>query len=466
MSDQTNYIYKTIVADMSEGLMVIGFDGVITHLNVAATNILNKTSDELIGKKFAKCFFGLEENDQFNQAIIDAIYDKTQSHKNFVQYFDGKEHKQLNLTTSFLHNNGEKVGIVVVLNDISELVELRDAVKAMERIKKLNIQLAIRNKLLNTTFGRYLSDDIVKELLDTPGGLKLGGKKRSITVVMSDLRGFTQLSESLEPTKLIDMLNHYLTIMGEIISEYKGTIIEFLGDGILIIFGAPLEEKEHALNAVCAAIKMQIAMKEVNDWNKKKGYPILKMGIGINTGNTIVGNIGSEKHTRYGVIGKHVNLCGRIESYTVGGQILISPSTKSQIKEPLEIVNQFDVLPKGVNTPVTLFDIKGIGGNRNLHINSDEISVEPIPKIKIEYYEIKDKHVCLTPYNGCIVAASETNAIIETEIELLPFANLEISGKPSVFCKVMNKRPEGYFVTFTTDPTKLLAKALKKQKNK
>lgn len=462
MADQTNYIYKTIVADMSEGLMVVGFDGVITHLNSAAAIILNKSQEDLIGKKFAKCFFSFEENDQFNQAIIDAIYDKTQTHKNFVQYFDGNIFKQINLTTSFLHNNGEKVGIVVVLNDISELVELRDAVKAMERIKKLNTQLEIRNKLLNTTFGRYLSDDIVKELLDTPGGLKLGGKKRSITVMMSDLRGFTQISESLEPTKLIDMLNHYLTVMGDIISEYKGTILEFLGDGILIIFGAPLEEKRHALNAVCAAVKMQKAMEEVNKWNKEQGYPILRMGIGINTGNSIVGNIGSEKHTRYGVIGKHVNLCSRIESYTVGGQILISPSTKSNINEPLEIANQFDVLPKGINTPVTLFDVRGVSGICNLHINSGEITVKRISKININYYEIKDKHVGHTPYKGCIIAASETNAVIETDIDLLPFTNLEISANPSVFCKVLKKVPEGYYVAFTTDSSKLLAKAIKK----
>ena len=456
MTDQTNYIYQTIVSDMSEGLLVIGFDGVITHLNTAAESILDKKAETLIGKKFAKCFFLYEENDQFNQAIIDAIYDKTTSHRNIVPYFNGIIIKQLNITTSFLHNNGQKVGIVIVLNDITELVELRDAVKAMERIKKLNAQLGLRNKLLSATFGRFLSDEIVKELLDTPGGLQLGGKKKHITVMMSDLRGFTQISETLEPSQLIDMINHYLTVMGDIISEYKGTIIEFLGDGILTIFGAPIENENHALNALITAIKMQNVMPEVNKWNKEHGYSELSMGIGINTGEMIVGNIGSEKHTRYGVIGKHVNLCSRIESYSVGGQILISPLTKSLIEEPLEISRELEVLPKGIITPLLISDVKGIGGKYNIHLPKciDELKTLEKP-IDIEFYEIQDKHVANIPLRGKIIAYSKIRALITTEADLKLFDNFEIRKEKSVFFKVTDENQEGYIINFTTDPSSL-----------
>ena len=456
MMDQTNYIYQTIVSDMSEGLMVIGFDGVITHLNSAAEAILDKKAENLIGKKFAKCFFLYKENDSFNQAILDAIYDKDTFHRNIVQYYNGKTFKELNITTSFLHYNGEKVGIVIVLNDITELVELRDAVKAMERIKKLNSQLEMRNKLLSATFGRYLSDEIVKELLETPGGLQLGGKKKHITVMMSDLRGFTQMSESLDPVQLIDMLNHYLTVMGDIIAEYKGTIIEFLGDGILVIFGAPIENNNHALNAVITAIKMQSAMPEINKWNLEHNYPILNMGIGINTGEMIVGNIGSEKHTRYGVIGKHVNLCSRIESYSVGGQILISPLTKSLITEPLEIANEFEVLPKGIHTPIVVSDVKGIEGEFSIHCPILDEELIPLEKpLDIEFFEIKDKHVSNIPYKGNIIAYSKTQALIVTDAELTLFDNLEIRRESSVFFKVISKKERGFLVNFTTDSSSL-----------
>jgi adenylate cyclase len=456
MTDQTNYIYQTIVSDMSEGLMVIGFDGIITHLNSAAEQILDKNEKDLIGKKFAKCFFLYEENDQFNQAILDAIYDKNKSHRNIVSYYNGNNFKELSITTSFLHNNGSKVGIVIVLNDITELVELRDSLKAMEQIKKLNSQLELRNKLLSATFGRFLSDEIVKELLETPGGLQIGGKKRHITVMMSDLRGFTQMSESLDPTQLIDMLNHYLTVMSDIITEHKGTIIEFLGDGILVIFGAPIANKNHALDSVIAAIKMQKAMPSINKWNLQQGYPSLSMGIGINTGEMIVGNIGSEKHTRYGVIGKHVNLCGRIESYSVGGQVLISPLTKSLINEPLEIANEFEVIPKGIQEPILLSDICGIGGNYDIHCPKILEEPKELEKsIDIEFYQIFEKKVSNIPMQGIVKALSKNCAIISTNFELMPFDNFEIRLKKNVYFKVISKKETGFLIVFTSDSSYL-----------
>lgn len=283
--------------------MAIGFDGIIKFLNRAALEILVRSEEELLNRTFAGCFFEYEENDGFNQAVLDAVYDRSGTHRNTVSYFTGEETRQLNITTSFLRDGEEKIGIIVVISDISELVELRDAIKAMEKIKSLNRQLEMRNKLLGETFGRYLSDEIVKQLLETPDGLELGGKKRQVTAVMSDIRGFTAMCEAMDARSLVTMLNHYLGEMTEIIEKYGGTVIEFIGDGILSLFGEPVKTNSHAADAVAAAIEMEAVMPEINRWNRAHGYPILEMGIGINTGEAIVGNIGSEKRTKYNVIG-------------------------------------------------------------------------------------------------------------------------------------------------------------------
>ena len=453
MGNHTELIRESIIRDMSEGVMTIGFDGVVTYLNPAAERILAREADELVGQSFALCFFEHSENDSFNQMILDAAYDLDRTHEDVVPYFTGEETRQLRVTTSFLHDGGERVGIIVVLSDISELVELRDAVKAMERIKALNGQLELRNKLLSETFGRFLSDEIVRQLLDTPDGLALGGKKRTVTVLMSDLRGFTAMSERMEAHSLIAMLNHYLGEMTEIIERRNGTIIEFVGDGILAIFGAPAPSDCHAADAVAAAVEMQARMESVNAWNAERGYPELEMGIGINTGEVIVGNIGSEKRTKYGVVGSHVNLCGRIESYTVGGQVLISPKTRSMIDQPLDIAVEQEVFPKGVKAPLTLAQVTGIGGAYGVSCKQRMKMPEPLERpAPVFFVTIHEKHVDAELSAGCFTAMSHTGAVLETEAPLERFANLQIDAGGKLFAKVMDRAGDGWLLRFTSIP--------------
>jgi adenylate cyclase len=271
--------------------------------------------------------------------------------------------------------------------------------------------------------------------------------------MMSDLRGFTAISERMDPGDLIAMLNHYLEVMTGIIQDHKGTIIEFIGDGILAIFGAPVQNETHASDAVAAALGMQGAMDEVNRWNTERDYPILEMGIGINTGEVIVGNLGSEKRMKYGVAGKHVNICGRIESYTVGGQVLISPDTRKEIKADLIIASEMTVLPKGAVEEIVLSHVTGIGDPYNIQIkNKREVPKDLKEPIPVCFHKISEKHTMDKPYYGGITALGYYSAILETETQLQIFGNIELKVAGQLYCKVMEKRDSSYLLYYTSIP--------------
>ena len=193
------------------------------------------------------------------------------------------------------------------------LLERNDAYRALEDMAK---QLQLHNRFIRKTFGRYLTDDIVKSLLESPEGLKLGGERRKVTLVMTDLRGFTSMSGRLAPEQVVTMLNRYLGTMVEVIQRYQGTIDEFIGDAIFLLFGAPMQRQDDVERAVACAMAMQLAMHGFNAQNRAQGLPEVEMGIGIHTGEVVVGNIGSDKRTKYGVVGSHVNLTAPASSPT------------------------------------------------------------------------------------------------------------------------------------------------------
>lgn len=446
-------IQESILRDMSEGVITIGLDGLISSVNPAAAKILGREEAALAGKPFARCFFLYEENDAFNQLILDAVYDSESSHEGIVPYFTGEEMRQLRVTTSYLHEGERKIAVIAVLTDITELAELRDAVRAMERIRALNRQLEMRNQLLSETFGRFLSDEIVAHLLDTPDGLTLGGKKCEVSILISDLRGFTALSERMPAQDLVTMLNHYLGEMTEVIERYGGTIIEFTGDGILAMFGAPTETGTHASDAAAAAVGMQARMEEVNRWNDASGFPHLHMGIGINSGEVIVGIVGSERRMKYCAVGSLVNLCGRIESYTVGGQVLVSPGTRERITAELTVYREQEVFPKGVGTPLVLSQITGIGAPYDVSYSVGEEQPAPLREpVPVPFSVIRDKHCDLTPTEGFLTALGETRAVLKTETELHPYDNLQLDIGGKLFVKVLGKHTDGYLVHFTAVP--------------
>jgi adenylate cyclase len=238
----------------------------------------------------------------------------------------------------------------------------------MSEIRRLAGDLEKRNRFIQQIFGRYVADEVVQNLLETPEGLRLGGEKRQVTILMSDLRGFTATAERLAPERVVEMLNVYLTEMTEVISGYKGVIDEFIGDAILSVFGAPLRQDDHAERAVACALSMQLAMARVNEQLRQISMPELEMGIGINTGQVVVGNIGSAKRAKFGVVGTPVNVAARIQATTAGGQILIAEATAAHLGPLLCYREKQTLVAKGITEPLTVYIVEGLGGNYNLRL--------------------------------------------------------------------------------------------------
>lgn len=274
-------------------------------------------------------------------------------------------------------------------------INLLERNEAYNALLESQHQLEIRNRFIRKTFGRYLSDDVVDSLLESPEGLRLGGEKRRVTIMMSDLRGFSAISERLPAEQVVGIINIYLETMTEIILKYQGTIDEFIGDAILVIFGAPVLREDDARRAAACAIEMQLAMEKVNERNREAGYPEVAQGIGINTGDLVVGNIGSEKRSKYGVVGRNVNLTSRIESYTVGGQVLISESTLEACGDILITDDHFPIRPKGFKDPITVYELGGIGGRYNLFLPEKDAFtwVTPAPALSIRFGILEGKHL-------------------------------------------------------------------------
>ena len=214
--------------------------------------------------------------------------------------------------------------------------ELLTRVKSLLRIKTLYDDIETKNRLLRTLFGRYVSEEVAAEIVADPGRhLKLGGDKREVTVVFGDLRGFTPLAERLDPQDAVDILNVYLTHVIDAVFEFKGTLDKFRGDGFMAFFGAPMHHEDDPANAVRCALVMQERLRSITFAK----FPDLRlnMGIGINTGTVIAGNVGSERRADYTVIGNEVNLAQRFESNAGPGQILITGSTYERVKEFVEV---------------------------------------------------------------------------------------------------------------------------------
>ncbi len=423
---QLDFIFN----NLEDSVCITGKSGELVYVNDAAMELLGITEKGDGSEKIWKVIPYVEANDDLIQMFIDAIVAKEKTIQQIVNYEknDGSTCRlRVNITYS---DTGERQFFVIVITNLTELFRV------------------------NAAFERYTSTEIANYVLNDPNGEKQGGSTKNVTILMSDLRGFTALSTRLSAQELITVLNHYFESMIVVIQKYGGTVIEFLGDGIFVVFGAPKEDKDHAKNALSCALEMENAMETVNAWNEENGYPTLEMGIGINSGKTVLGNIGSDKKMKYGCMGETVNLAGRTESFTVGGQIYITKNTADMIKEKLAISEEQSFMPKGAKKELSIYSIVGLG---DLKLNSynEEIKWQGrTSSASITFRELKGKAVGDEVFSGVLTDMSEDEkyAILKCDEKLPMLMNLMIDIGGDLYAKITDSIGDDYCICFTAKP--------------
>ena len=246
------------------------------------------------------------------------------------------------------------------MNDKERLAQLE------EENERLRQDLRSKDVLIRRIIESYVTAEVAEEIAMHGGELAVEGERRVVTMLFSDLRRSTELSELMDAADYIRLLNHYLDDMITIIDSWQGNILSFVGDAIAVVFGAPRENESAALNAIYSAVAMQRRMVAINKWNASKGFPQIQMGIGIHTGEAIMGSIGSQVRMKYDMIGRNVNLTARIEGFTGGGQILASTEALEAAGDLVIERDEGSILvrPKGIHEEILLHDVIGVGGLR------------------------------------------------------------------------------------------------------
>ncbi len=239
-------------------------------------------------------------------------------------------------------------------------LELISAVAAQTAIAVENARAherLAREEVARANYSRFLPEYVVKQMLDNPESFKLGGVSQTITILFADIRGFTRISEHAAPEKIVNLLNRYFSAMTDIIFAHGGTLDKYLGDGLMALFGAPTTTPDDASNALNAAVAMQRRMLGINRELRDEGFPEIGVGMGMHTGDVIVGYIGSERRSEYTAIGDTVNTSSRLESNALGGEILISDATAQAAHSRYKLKPREPIMVKNRQQPVKLWEV-------------------------------------------------------------------------------------------------------------
>lgn len=239
-------------------------------------------------------------------------------------------------------------------------LELISAVAAQTAIAVENARAherLAREEVARANYSRFLPEYVVKQMLENPESFKLGGVSQTITILFADIRGFTRISEHAPPEKIVSLLNRYFSAMTDIIFAHGGTLDKYLGDGLMALFGAPTATPDDASNALNAAVAMQRRLLGINRELRDEGIPEIGVGMGLHTGEVVVGYIGSERRSEYTAIGDTVNTSSRLESNARGGEILISDATAKAAHSRYKLKPREAIMVKNRQQPVNLWEV-------------------------------------------------------------------------------------------------------------
>ncbi len=335
-----------IFSSIANGVITTDSSGFITTFNDAAGIILNLNPEMAIGKHYQTVF-----NSRPKVGLVELLYNADTHHEHGTTVpnsvdceIPGREGLiNLNLyVTSLRDTEGAHIGMALVIDDRTDLKRSEARVKQIRRI-----------------FEQYVHPNVVQQLIRDPMALNLGGETREISVVFADIRGYTRLSESIAPEKVMNLLNNYLEIMVKEVWDEEGTLTAFMGDALMAIFNAPLSQEDHAIRAIRAAWKMRMAVLNYQR-SQPQGLPI-SFGFGVNTDQATIGNIGSQGRIQnYTAIGDAVNVAARLQSNASDNNILLNHSTLQKVRPYVRVAQMAPLYVKNKSAPLDVWCLMGM----------------------------------------------------------------------------------------------------------
>ena len=323
----SNKLVDNIMSSITTGIIMINILGEIEFANESAKKIFVLEEDGVINNHY---FMVFQNNPKLIELLEKSeIQDETIFEDNFNIVDSKGSTREINLTLSPVYNEqNERSGLVFSFEDLSGINKIK------------------------STFKKYVSENIVDELLQNENSLELGGAQNEVCVLFCDIRGFTSLSEKMKPSDVVYLLNNYFEAMIDVVFSHNGTLDKIIGDELMVLYGVPIKGDNDSQNAVDTAMEMFKSLENFNIRMSEENLPELKIGIGINFGKVVSGNIGSEKQMNYTVIGDAVNLAARLCSYAKSGQVVISESVYNQISNKETFESQKPIMVKGKSNEI------------------------------------------------------------------------------------------------------------------